>query len=975
MESHQVHVRLGRRGAGDRIPLIVRLFPFNEPPIELDAWVQIPWRGPGFPDGDSAIAGQVSDALRSLIAKVQAGPSLHPQYLSRILLQIDPPDLVSLDWEWRLSLFAYPPIVTRFRPVSDMRCLEPFELPVGVLRVLQWRREGVPEPTESSMRYFRCHRVIGVDNENTPAVIRNAHCEIVHLVVDALELPGDIRRIYVAGPMLPEAPSLKVGALKRVLSACHARALILQCIQPLAYEPVLDFAQWIAAKGGPTTLVLQSATPLDLDNIYMNVVHDTPMYECLRSRAFKGAMFHGISGDAPFPLRPMAESLLRETVRTGSAGTQLLNLLPPRALRPRFGIPGAEKSELGAASLLPNLKADLDANLAASKRAYDYAHESGAWEPLPLDSQIHARAAKGVTELQRSIGRVVNVGFKRGDEKLSATQSLEPGSRCILSVQIGRRADWSQIDGDAAFPEQAIERLYSKDGVELRVVVFAPSFEVTEADRQLHLDRPPAESAELRFAMTCPRDKGWHRVRVCIYKDLNLLQSVLARVHVGGRADLGRGVASIDIGVEFALTSTLQDVNQLPARQINFLSNEKEDGTHTFAIAAAGFTKTFDFGDSEMRGAVDAARDALYNIAADTSQKTPAYRFNATTNATNPVRFAQDLIQLAELGAELYTKIVTGENRAFAKALEKALGVSGATIQISSAKSARYVFPWALVYDHQLVSGALSLCPQFAADLAKVATRPLSAQTCLANGCPNRNNTSVVCPSGFWGFKHNIEQPFSVETAPSANGERTIILQIEGGPPGADISALMIVSRELSQVGYHQAEIRVPGSFNYEVKDTKAEAAACLQDPARAAHLVYFYCHGGRDGTRTWLGIGRPAEKLRPADLTGLGIDWTGTHPLIFINGCHTADFTTDDLLNFNQVLSYCGAAGVVGTEIKVPESLARFFAKGFLLQFRQGIKVGRALREQRLSLLGLCNVLGLAYTPYCSVDLQLIQH
>jgi hypothetical protein len=103
--------------------------------------------------------------------------------------------------------------------------------------------------------------------------------------------------------------------------------------------------------------------------------------------------------------------------------------------------------------------------------------------------------------------------------------------------------------------------------------------------------------------------------------------------------------------------------------------------------------------------------------------------------------------------------------------------------------------------------------------------------------------------------------------------------------------------------------------------------------------------------------------RLIPSDLTGLEIDWTDVHPLVFINGCHTADFTPDDLLNFNQVLSYCRAAGVIGTEISVPECLARFFACGFLRQFRSGDTLQR------------CNLLGLAYTPYCSISLQMIYH
>jgi len=105
-----------------------------------------------------------------------------------------------------------------------------------------------------------------------------------------------------------------------------------------------------------------------------------------------------------------------------------------------------------------------------------------------------------------------------------------------------------------------------------------------------------------------------------------------------------------------------------------------------------------------------------------------------------------------------------------------------------------------------------------------------------------------------------------------------------------------------------------------------------------------------------------------------LRIDWAGLHPLVFINGCHTADVTPDDLLHFTRMFAWCRAAGLIGTEISVPEELARHFARGFLAGFAGGRGVGEVMREQRLELLELGNLLGLAYTPYCSADLRIVR-
>jgi hypothetical protein len=137
-------------------------------------------------------------------------------------------------------------------------------------------------------------------------------------------------------------------------------------------------------------------------------------------------------------------------------------------------------------------------------------------------------------------------------------------------------------------------------------------------------------------------------------------------------------------------------------------------------------------------------------------------------------------------------------------------------------------------------------------------------------------------------------------------------------------------------------------------------------------HLIYFYCHGGRKGSKTWLGVGKN-EKLIPGDLVGWSVNWPTVHPLVFINGCHTVDVTPDDFVDFNKTFSWCAASGVMGTEITIPESLARHFATGFLHRFLNGASVGEAIKDQRLAMLEYYNLLGLAYTPYCSANLRIV--
>ena len=92
----------------------------------------------------------------------------------------------------------------------------------------------------------------------------------------------------------------------------------------------------------------------------------------------------------------------------------------------------------------------------------------------------------------------------------------------------------------------------------------------------------------------------------------------------------------------------------------------------------------------------------------------------------------------------------------------------------------------------------------------------------------------------------------------------------------------------------------------------------------------------------------------------------------MIINGCHTVDLSADDILDFVKVFSWCQAAGVIGTEVSIPASLAREFGRYFVAHFNNGEKVAPILRDLRLSLLAKWNVLGLCYAPYCHGDLHL---
>lgn len=975
MDSRDVYVQVGSidRDRHD-IPLTLRFFPDRQERLEVSFLflaVAEPDRSPRYLSIALDSAQELADAIGQKVIEVSREASYLRDVESwRLLLDIGERTLIAVDWE-ELAFGDLDAEVVRFWPITNAQALIPFTPPLSVLEVCQ----PGDHSSVASANVFRYYKHRRTEDVEIPDLIGLLHAER-HDVVQ-LHLPrytGDFR--YADGQLEIEwgtAGSIGTEHLAEGLAASGTRLLILQCEDPTSYAQALGTAQTLLQTSGMTTLVVGAPTIKALDNLFMSIVHDQRLAPALARPAARAAMFQLLGGDEVLRISPLEKRVLRDTRRNAA----LLSQVEDAGLVPDFNISAAggfEDPYVFFHSETGQKIRDLQhLNQSLAHQVFDYSRESGAWIPLESHDQDSARVAAEIDRLHRTFSRSVNVGLVEDGDPVREGATLRPGASYELRVKIGRRAAWSVIDGDAAFPETAVTNYLQGNAVELRVVIFAPAFEVPAPDNLLLLEPLPRETETLKIPLRAPRKIGPYRLRVCIYRELNLLQSILMRADVADSnthdAEVS-GVAGVRAEVEYSLSTTLDKVESWPRKALNILCNATDEGTHTFAVVGGSMRESFDFGEGEMRAAVDEARRALLAIAADDKTKPPTYRFD-NENRTTLKQLAEDTIKLATLGYQLYWNIVSRKDHGFESILRETLGTSRTPIQIAATKSAQYVFPWALVYDHALVEGNAKFCPQFTADFN--ANQPLSAQTCLANGCKYRGQLDVVCPSGFWGFKHLIEQPLSVGDGSAAGGVAELPREIKADPAG-DIGALMMVSRDLKQVAAHERELLSGNSFRFRVEDTKYEMGKLMGAHPLDSKVLYFYCHGGRANARTWLGIGQ-GERLLASDLGAWEINWSESHPLVFINGCHTADVTPDDLLSFNKAFAWCRAAGVIGTEINIPENLGRAFACGFMPLFAAGAPVGEALRQQRLSLLQRGNLLGLAYTPYCSSQLKIVRH
>jgi hypothetical protein len=291
-------------------------------------------------------------------------------------------------------------------------------------------------------------------------------------------------------------------------------------------------------------------------------------------------------------------------------------------------------------------------------------------------------------------------------------------------------------------------------------------------------------------------------------------------------------------------------------------------------------------------------------------------------------------------------------------------------VQFASKRSAREVVPVALLYDYGINDTAkidsYNLCPEFLSALAK--KTPVLETRCFKGDCPSRGEELVVCPSGFWGFRHRIGLPVSIG---GKVRDRAFKIPLAGAP-----ELTMAVATD------QQFKMRIP--HEHAIKALKDDLIVAYADTRNDAfklmgratsHIVYFYCHGGITKENVpYIEVGHGPDSAITRALIGLKkILFRNVQPLVFINGCHTTALEPEAALDLvTGFVENANAAGVIGTEITIFEPLACDFAESCLRHFLQGETIGEAIRLARLELLQKGNPLGLVYIPFVIASLAL---
>jgi CHAT domain len=577
------------------------------------------------------------------------------------------------------------------------------------------------------------------------------------------------------------------------------------------------------------------------------------------------------------------------------------------------------------------------------------------------------------------------VAHRETGQPWAAGQPLPAGEAFLLQVDIGPLSARSQVTEPVPFPDE----LLPPGDLVIDVVVSSAHFTVGRdpalfphartAEDQFFLPgngspaRADGGGTTLTFVLGTPAAAGPARLRIVYYYRGAVVQSQLLEAEIGVSGHWR-------LVTDYTAAAELASAAVITARpRVAVVLNGDETGHEIYvrhrdaAPGAAG-------GAGQQAASVMELPAAIGDRVRRFRQVLASEPIAPQTSARSRRQLHESLRALAPLGWELCAAVFPG----IREALYQLADDGRAVLHVARPAGVSLSVPWALLYTISIDSSygpgyqSVPLCPLVSEWDGK---RPLVSgdltECPRAGDVPHHRN--LLCPFGFLGLRHDIEQLSRAErpvlTISAVTGSSVVVAETSYQ---VNQQALRQHVSDLRQ----QISARLPGVQVAEAA-SKAELEPLI---GRDLPLLYFYCHGERPspGSQdTFLGIGNH-EWLSPPDFMGWIQDayfsrrqrvWDTVRPLVFINACHSAEL--DPAALFNYVDAFVGAgnaAGVIGTEVKVAGNLAMEFAQSFFGElFVPGTTVAAAIRRGRLAFLAQGNIFGLNYTPYCWADLTVL--
>lgn len=603
---------------------------------------------------------------------------------------------------------------------------------------------------------------------------------------------------------------------------------------------------------------------------------------------------------------------------------------------------------------------------------------------------------------------LVNTGFarfKQPDKSYDARRPLVQQTRYYFWLEIGERVPGA-IDSQTVrfkvsdLPKKAklTVALFAFEGEfvitpgrdvgELEVVGIRKVRVSKEVEKPKYLKDSSLLKRRLFFQVTTPATTGRYRLRCNIYFQQVLLQSHLVGMEVGTCEKISlsnRKVLKTELDYKLSESLRADHLQDIPAHRLSVMLNDNGDGSHAFRFFGSDdkilVKNDVMISELTLKTRIKNVRNSLREVAWGEKVEWKNHRYRYEKDDPDLSRLKEDLLRLARRGRRLYVglveKLVSAEGDTRADRRMKSFKLSElmqktGRVQIVCKDGPLNIVPAALLYDHTFPSDEkidpkkVDLCPTFLESLESNDSK-LNDCACFKGDCPSKDDKYRVCPSGFWGYRHAIGFPSSDRAGKGA----TFKLRYRQEP-----SMVVAVSTDF-KLGSHLKKLQgfvEQGHLLY----ADNQKQTMVQMEKELSQLIYFYCHGGqaKDGT-PYLEVGprNAPAKITRTTLFDEKILWQKNPPLIFLNGCHTTALDPEKVMDLVTGFRECNAAGIIGTEITIFESLARCFAEEFLEHFFSGEEVGEAIRLARLWVLKKQkNPLGLVYIPFVLSSISLVK-
>ena len=658
-------------------------------------------------------------------------------------------------------------------------------------------------------------------------------------------------------------------------------------------------------------------------------------------------------------------------------------------------------------------------------------------QPPPTPEPQPAQPTPAASEATPEQPDLVNLGFSQqqpADTKLKKNEPLQRGHSYYFWIRIGKDQDEAAIGKPSQIDLTELKKVFEEPVLTVAVFAFDKELEITEGhdvgelkvqkNGKVKVLRQPLDKKSislsaaapadylddyLLFPITVPDNEATHRLRCNIYCAQVLVQSYVVSADVKSTADPVANACSQ--GLDYFLSHSLS-ASQLAGMTkephlLSLMVNDNGDGSSTFRFFGSDGVEAYKddapIDGPQLSGFLQQARAALRRVSWGDEEewdetKKLSYRYENQSIATfDEKKLAKDLAYLARAGSRIYTGFQIHLRKKRSQ-LEALLANSG-LIQIALKLSPRAVLPAAVVYDYgwnpnqfDFPTTEFQLCPSFSKALKEAQQDggpPLEDAACFHGGCelkqriadiqkPGSGKTMsslgpIICPSGFWGYRHLLGLPLTLD---GANDEIPPVIEFKDS---LQMFACVSTDKGFVKRDPHLDKLKQLQGLKLE-RDNGYDPFILRLKSSDVPHLIYFYCHGGvKAGSfNPYLQIG-DHDELDPNNWGFEGIEWTGPNPLVFINGCHTTSLNPEVTLDFvSSFVQTSGAAGVIGTEITIFEPLAVNFAEECFKRFlgvpphTEKMSIGKAVRGARLELLRQGNPLGLVYIPYAVASLRL---